>query len=101
MEGRFFCFQSLDSSECLLSPPMHLYASIFCLSSLRRAVLRVQAINRPPVMKTGTGKQIVRKNLEVPLADAQNCLRLIPATLSEAHPGNTSPTLLWWPTLVA
>lgn len=82
-----FCFQSLDSSECLLSPPMHLYASIFCLSSLRRAVLGVQAINGPPVMRTGTGRQIVKKNLEVPLADAQNYLRLIPATQAPPFSG--------------
>ena len=66
---------------------MHLYASIFCLSSLRRAVLGIQAINGPPVKRTGTGRQIVKKNLEVPLADAQNYLRLILATQAPPFSG--------------
>ena len=78
----------------LLSPPMLLYAPLFCLSSLSRAVLGVQSVGHL-LWRQGQG-DTVKKNPEVPPADAQNYLKLfyIPSLVDQVGCLATVPSAL-------
>ena len=73
---------------------MLLYAPLFCLSSLSRAVLGVQSIGHL-LWRQGQG-DTVKKNLEVPPADAQNYLKLfyIPSLVDQVGCLATVPSAL-------
>ena len=88
----------LCASPSLLFPAI-LCAPLFCFSPLSRAVLRAQEIHGSPVVRTetGSGRQTLEKNREVPPADAELAEAHLHPGHSEALPGPP----LWWVGLVA